>query len=220
MSVPSFLLFGLLVSFTCWLSPKAHAHPHAWIDLRVQVLFNQEKQIVGLRQAWQLDPMYSLMVLEDMQAHASEQASLDAQLDTFGAQMIQNLAAYQYFSVIYVQGQRINTRPVQDFSIRHVNGRVELMFELLLDQASDFSSGLEYRIYDPTYYIEMLHTEEAPALSLQNPPIDCQTNIISANPTQEEIDRAAALDRTQEAPDNLGVIFAETAVIRCPTTNN
>lgn len=219
MSVPSFFLFGLLVSVTCWFSPQAYAHPHAWIDLRVQVLFNQEQQIIGLRQAWQLDPMYSLMVLEDMQAHASEPASLDAQLDTFGAQMIQNLAAYQYFSAIHAQGQRMSTRPVQDFSIRHVNGRVELMFELLLDQALDASSGLEYRIYDPTYYIEMLHTEEAPALSLQNPPAECQTHIISANPTQEEIDRAAALDRTQKAPENLGIIFAETGVIRCPSVN-
>jgi ABC-type uncharacterized transport system substrate-binding protein len=47
-------LCGLLAGSTA-----ALAHPHVWVAARSEVVFDAEGRILGLRNAWEFDEMYS-----------------------------------------------------------------------------------------------------------------------------------------------------------------
>ena len=44
----------------------ADAHPHAWIDVRVTVLFDGDGAITGLRQSWLFDEFYTAFATEGL----------------------------------------------------------------------------------------------------------------------------------------------------------
>jgi len=45
----------------------ARAHPHGWIDIRTELLTDDEGRVTGLRQAWLFDELYSAFMLDDLE---------------------------------------------------------------------------------------------------------------------------------------------------------
>ena len=80
---------------------------------------------------------------------------------------------------------------------------------------SGWDMPMHYAIYDPTYYIEMVHAETDQAITLVNAPGGCRAAMKQPNPDPEQIMLAASLDRTQSAGDGLGRFFAEDVSLTC-----
>jgi ABC-type uncharacterized transport system substrate-binding protein len=74
---------------------------------------------------------------------------------------------------------------------------------------------LTYSVFDPTYYIEVLHAEGGTPIRLVDAPGNCRADRVPPNPDPQSVSLAASLDRTQSAGDGLGVFFAESVKIRC-----
>ena len=59
----------------------ARAHPHAWIDVKVKVLFDEKGRIYGLEETWVFDPLYTAFALDDRKRgkdKTPDQATIDA----------------------------------------------------------------------------------------------------------------------------------------------
>ncbi len=65
---PVFLSLGL-VAFACLAAAEATAHPHVWIDARVEVKFQEEGQIRALDVTWTFDEIYSLFAVEGLDSN-------------------------------------------------------------------------------------------------------------------------------------------------------
>lgn len=195
------------------------AHPHVWADLSVKVILDDQGRVEALRQRWRLDPFYSLVLMEELKA-AEGDAPMEARLDQLGSEIHDNLAPRGYFTEITHDGEPVETDDVREYTTMAHTDRVEFMF--LLPLAHPLTLGeapLRYRIYDPSYYIEMVHevnddqTPRADALVVTG--AECTTRIIAADPDPEQVAKASRLDRTDEAPDGLGRFFAETGEVQC-----
>jgi ABC-type uncharacterized transport system substrate-binding protein len=57
------LLLGWLVAAG---AGPAVAHPHVWIDTRIEVILNDRNEATGVRVSWTYDDLYSLYVVGDM----------------------------------------------------------------------------------------------------------------------------------------------------------
>ncbi len=76
-------------------------------------------------------------------------------------------------------------------------------------------SDIVYRIAEPTYYFEMLHAEESPAIVLKNAPPACRYRLEPPKPDAALVAYAASLGINESGGDELGIQFAETVTIRC-----
>jgi ABC-type uncharacterized transport system substrate-binding protein len=74
---------------------------------------------------------------------------------------------------------------------------------------------LIYSIFDPTYYVEILHAEIKDVIRLIDAPESCKHSLIKPDPNPEMVALAAGLDRNQSAGDTLGAIFADKVLIEC-----
>nr|WP_224104562.1 DUF1007 family protein [Halomonas aquamarina] len=200
------------------LSPLAAAHPHGWIDFSIRVLTDDDGVMRGLHQTWRMDPFYSLVVFEELTQ--VDGTSLDEGLDQLGLEIRNNLAEQHYFTDIRLDGEPLALGEASEYTARENDGRLAFTFILPLETPQPLAGHtLDYQIFDPTYYIEMVHEADGnqpdpDALVLHGEPV-CELTILGADPDPELVMQAALLDVDEEGEPGLGRHFAETGHIDC-----
>ncbi|MGO1426644.1 MAG: DUF1007 family protein [Halomonas sp.] len=199
-------------------SHDARAHPHGWIDLSVRVITDDEGVVSGLHQTWRMDPFYSLVVFEELQQ--VENASLEEGLDQLGTEIRDNLSGEHYLTEVRINDELQALGEVSEYTAMERDGRLVFMFILPLESPQPLADAtLTYQVFDPTYYIEVVHEEEGgqprdDALILQGEPA-CELSVIAADPDPERVMQAALLDKDESGEPGLGRFFAETGQVDC-----
>ncbi|GGX99362.1 membrane protein [Litchfieldella qijiaojingensis] len=199
----------------------AHAHPHGWIDLGVRVILDDQGRVEALRQRWRMDPFYSLVILEELEA-AEGDASMEARLDQLGTEIRDNLAPRHYFTELTHAGQQVALGEVSEYTVMERGGRVEFSFLLPLEAPLALEGEvMRYQVFDPSYYLEVVHEagdDETPleeALVVVGSDLACTTSIEPADPDPAKVAEAAMLDYDDQAEPGLGRYFAETGEVAC-----
>ncbi|NWG46131.1 MAG: DUF1007 family protein [Alphaproteobacteria bacterium] len=193
----------------------AQAHPHSWIDLEVSVLFDGEGRATGLRQIWLFDEYYSAFALEGFDRDgdgAPDQALVEGLI----TEMVGNLADYQYFTEATLGGEAVALGRALPQGACLTENRLEMTVEVPFATPQPVAGRpLRYAVYDPTYYIEILHSDGPASIRLEAAPAGCAATLEEPAPPPEFETLAAALDRNQTAGDTLGQHFAEWVNIAC-----
>lgn len=201
-------LFSLFV-----FGQPAFSHPHAWIDLRSRVLLNEQGQVRALELAWLFDDYYTVLVAEEL--GTGEQPTKDY-LNEIAERNLTNLREYDYFTAVTYDGERQSFGDVKTYETEVHVGRLWMRFEVPLETPIDPKAGkVTFSVYDPTYWIEIVHLEAEPILFSGEGAENCLGEIIPPNPTMEQVSLASALDVDESAGDGLGQLFAETVVVSC-----
>lgn len=198
-------------------APPAGAHPHAWIDLKSNVLFNDDGQVTGLRVHWLFDEFYTFYAIEEFDQDGDGQPDED-NLWKLAVVNLESLAEYGYFTFIKVDGVAPATGQVTEYDTFMDGERLVLIFTVdLLVPADPRSHQVTYAVYDPTYYIEITHAarSEDPIRFEGAAPEGCSFELRYPDPDEDILFFAATLDQTQSAGDGLGVYFAEEVAVLC-----
>lgn len=215
-------LAKIVVSWSLLLATAAVAHPHVWIDLRVTPVVDVQGRLTALQQAWRFDPFYSLVLLEELE-QGGPLEEIEQRYDQLAQEVVANLSRVDFFThlqqkspLLNGQQQQLKFAPVTSFTLLRIGQRLEFGFELPLQQPVALNGvQLEYKVYDPGYYIEIVHAQEQ-GFNAQALPATCKAQLHAPNPSRELIEQAYALDVDEVAQDpQLGVYFAEQLLLNC-----
>ncbi|MDF3919946.1 DUF1007 family protein [Salinicola salarius] len=214
---------GLGIALCLGEPSAALAHPHGWVDMSVEGIFDDEGNLTSLRQRWRMDPFYSQVVMEEM-ATDDDATSMAERLDALGVEIRDNLATQHNLTTITLDDDPLAQGDVSDTNTDYRDERLIYDFVLPLATPQPLAGRtLRYRIFDPTYYIEMVHEANEDgsrplpgALTLANAPEGCATVVVKATPDPQKVMEAAMLDKSETGEPNLGRFFAETGEITCP----
>ena len=191
------------------------AHPHAWIDLTSTVIFDESGWVTGLRLVWVFDDFYTLFVLEGFDIDGDGKVEPE-RLRELAATNLRNLSEYSYFTFVQSDDQPVAVGTVTDFDTLMRKGRLVLSFTVPLAEALDpAAASVSYAVYDPTYYIEVLHVGSASIVMEGQAAERCSFALIEPSPSLEAIAGAAALDRNQPVSQGLGAFFAQRIELTC-----
>ncbi|MGF1627993.1 MAG: DUF1007 family protein [Kiloniellaceae bacterium] len=191
----------------------AVAHPHAWIDLRSTVVLDAEGRVVAIEQQWLFDEFYTVFALDGLKTPADGR---DPRLVELARVNLENLRPYGYFTEVRADGAKVTLGTVKEFETALRSGRLWLRFIVPLDKSIDpRREKASFSVFDPTYYIEILHMKDDVIAFHGAGANACSGRITPPNPTTETVMLAAALDRGAKADDTLGALFAETVVVQC-----
>ena len=204
-----------LVCCLCVLSVPALAHPHAWIDYRTHVVLSDDNKITAIKEHWVFDEYYTEFALHDFDQNKSGKLDHDT-LMALAHENLNNLKDFAYFTAVEEDGRKKAMASLGDIDSYLVNGHIALDFTVRLKEPADpVHKKVDYRIYDPTYYVSMLH-DKKDAITLDGVKASaCTHELTMPKPDVAMIDAAAALDKKAVAPDELGSFFAQKVTITC-----
>lgn len=208
-------LLAALFLVICLLPLPSKAHPHAWIDVTVKVLLDDDGRVRGLHQTWLFDDFYSVFVMEGALEIGGGKISQPA-LDALLAENMNNLAEYNYFTEVSSGENQLSMLDPINATTQVIDRRLEMAFEIpLADPVSVDDIPLNYRIFDPTFYIEMVHAEKDDNVSFNDVDALCTAIITQPKPDQEKMLYASSLDQSEQGYDGLGRYFAEVVTVTC-----
>ena len=200
--IPAVLLLG---------TARAEAHPHEWLDFKVEPVFAKDGTITALHETWYFDVFYTELSLPDFDTNKNKKLDTD-ELLALARDNVANLRDFDYFTSASAGGQKIAISHA-DGVASHLAADKRIVLEFTVHFKTPVKTPLAYSIYDPSYYIEMKHFKEG-AITLSK--AGCTSSITRPNPDNVYVALAKSLDKNAVAPENLGVNFAEKAVIACP----
>lgn len=204
------LAFGFILATV---PQRAHAHPHVWIDLKSQFEFDGNGRITGLQIDWTFDEFYTAFVVSD----AGGPEAMDQEtLTEIGRRNLANLREYDYFTEFRADGA-IQALTVPDtFDMGLKDGKLWLRFSVPLETPlTPADHRISYAVFDPSYYVEILHVDGGHSLPVDSGPDGCETVLEEPNPTTEALSLAESLDRIDIAPESFGALFAERIRLKC-----
>ena len=210
----NFLKFSLLsCCFYFFLITNSFSHPHMWIDLITKVKLDDKGLVTAIKQKWVFGEFFSASLIDDI---IKNKNGINIGLKEEISKILVNLEEYDYFTIINVNSEKSNIGKVKKFNTGIEDTRIWIEFDVPLIKPVDIKlNTLTYSIFDPTYYIEMLHLEDAKINFIGNKSNNCSANIILPNPTEEAIilSKSASLDMTPDK--SIGKLFAEIISISC-----
>lgn len=206
------LLPGLVLLL--W-SAAAGAHPHGWIDLQVTVLLDESGAVIGLRENWLFDEVYSAFATEGMDGDG-DGAPDPENLQALTAVNLQQLAEWDYFTELRAGSGSIAMPEAREATTAFASGRLYMAFTLLFDEpVLRDGQPFSYAIYDPTYMAAMAHLPDGEGVRLEGGPPGCTVSIKDAEPDPDIVAYALSLDITQTTDDSLGAQFAQWVTVSC-----
>ncbi len=153
-----FAAFLLLV-----FSQTSFSHPHAFIDNRLTIVFD-DKGFAGIRVEWVFDEFFSSMIAGDYDRNQNDKLE-NSEIAAIKKEAFDNLAKFNYFTVIRIGGKPFKVKYVRDFSATMKENK--LIYEFFIPcHIRAVSSFKEIVIsqYDPTYYTDMSLDEGQPVI--------------------------------------------------------
>lgn len=187
------------------------AHPHMWIDAKVELQFDAQGQLVGIGQRWLFDEMFSSYAKQGLPM-AENKSPPQAELDQIGKRWMEALAdpLSHYFTTITHRGERLAVGDPRAVKVRWdaTADRLSLSFDLpLLNAVSPRQGAVVVSVADPTYFVA--YSLDAPdAVQAPAAPSACQAVYRPPGP----LDSASA-QRLAALPSDQGALPPDLAKI-------
>lgn len=204
-----------LAALACLPPVEVAAHPHVWIDAKVEVKFEDTGQARGLNVAWTFDEIYSLFAVEGLDSN--EDGNLEpSELAPLVQNSLKELKSWSYFTYARSAEGQVNYGEPERFEARYVDGFLTFQFELPFAAALDLSQAeLVFKLYDPTYYIALDLARDEPVVLASNAPNECTFAVgdILDQPLSQSLFETDFDD--PEKAQSLAEAFASSVTISC-----
>jgi ABC-type uncharacterized transport system substrate-binding protein len=167
---PWLRLLGILVSLILIGSP-ATAHPHVWVVLKSQIVYDEAGSVTGVRHVWTFDDVYSAFLTQDIKARRKGIFTRE-ELASIAKENIESLKDDDYFTQATINGSKAAFGAPVEYWFEQKDGSLTLFFTLPLKSATKVRT-LELAIYDPLYYIDFSFPKNNSAV-LPRAPASCK----------------------------------------------
>ncbi|MFD1746881.1 DUF1007 family protein [Rhizobium helianthi] len=176
--------YGWLAAAALIVTPlPALAHPHIFVEARMEVLADDKGHVSEVRNIWRFDEMFSSSVLLDFDKNTN--GKLDApELAELGETMRTSLADFHYFTNITMNGKNI---PVQKPDVIHVtyqDNQVLAFFAVKPGETIPLKGKLTFGIYDPSMYTSLDFPNDKDLVPEGKAFAACQQKVVRPNPDE------------------------------------
>lgn len=196
------------------------AHPHIFIETRVEVVLNDQGQVLGVEIEWTYDEFFSLILLEDLELDADLDFVLTAEEQGILEAEVMGWPAH-FSGDLLVEGPQgaaeLGMR--EKHTVNYVDGRVVEQHFRPLKEPLSAVDGASVRVFDPTYYTAYVLTGDITMTGFEG----CEALV-----TPADLDAAYSLidellygtPADQLDPDDpfpeVGANFADMITVTCP----
>jgi ABC-type uncharacterized transport system substrate-binding protein len=149
-------LLGLLAA------APAVAHPHVFVDARVETVFDAEGRITALRHVWRFDDAFSAFASQGLDTDGDGILTVD-ELKPLAKVNVDSLKDYDYFTTFRSAGRRVGFKLPTEYWLQMNDGFLTLFYTLqLMQPVNPGADGVTIDVYDPSYFVDYQMVEQNP----------------------------------------------------------
>lgn len=213
-SLPFALLLAPLLSLAG--APGATAHPHVWVAVRSEVVFDREGRISGVRHAWEFDEMYSAFAVQGLGKDGKPPTR--EELAPLAKTNVESLAEFDYFTYARQNNAKSPFKTPEDVYLEANDKKiVTLHFFLPLATPAVAKKPFSFQVYDPTYFVSF-GLEKKDPVKLAKAPAGCSVSLMEPAPlvAADNQKLSEAFFQNMSPGADFGVKLATRAIIACP----
>jgi ABC-type uncharacterized transport system substrate-binding protein len=198
----------------------ASAHPHVWIEMRSDVVFDEQGQITALNLMWTFDDAYAQMAIDGLDTNGDGVYST-SELEPLTKENIASLKDYEFFTVMRFNGQKQALGEVTEFGQIWSNDKLQLHMQVPLKTPVDPTKGeFVAKVYDPDFFIAMDFAKDEPVTAIGTMPKNCAI-VVKPVPSDAEVEQTRAMLSTKgpewkpENEEDFGALFAQPVSVQC-----
>ncbi len=214
------LTAALTTAMSLLLAGQASAHPHIWITMRSDVVFNDRAEVSGIAVEWTFDDGYAQIALDGLDTNGDGVYSQD-ELEPLTEENLKSLKDYNYFVVPRVNGKVVAIGTPVDYGQIYSNGKLELHFTIPLATPVDpHKAEFQYKVYDPEFFIAMDYVEQDPVGIIGSMPQGCRL-VVRPVVSDQQLDQTRQMLSTKGVDwkppedEDFGGMFAQPALVIC-----
>jgi ABC-type uncharacterized transport system substrate-binding protein len=217
MSLPALIRFFTFAAALACASP-AVPHPHVWVTVTSEIVFDGDGKVAGVRHAWSFDKGYSAYSTQGLDKNRDGKITPD-ELEDLVKVNLESLADFAYFTVLKADGAKLEFAPPVEGRGEFADEALVLHYYLPLKAAAKASKALLMEIFDPTYFVAFSIADGDDAVRLANAPKGCIAKVTrpaSAAATGQQQNLSENFFNSLNASSTFGSAFANKAIVACP----
>lgn len=191
----------------------AQAHPHVWVTMKSELVYDTQGRLTALKQIWTFDDAFTAFALQGMDKQKDGTYGDDV-LKPLAEVNVTSLKEYNYFVVGKTATAKLAVKDPTDYFLTYENELLTLHFTLPLDKPQPAKGTVTLEIYDPTVFVSFSFAEKDP-VTLVSAPAGCTQQVVSPSPpTSSTLSESFFSNLTSAS--SYGAQFADKITVKCP----
>jgi ABC-type uncharacterized transport system substrate-binding protein len=208
----------LLIAGALALTPAvAFAHPHIFVEARLEVVAADDGTIAELRNVWRFDEVFSSSVVMDFDKNTDLKLE-PAELAEVGKTVRDSLVDYDYYMNLTMDGKNIKVQQPDIIHVDYKEGQLLMFFAVKPAEKMPLKGKLTFGVYDPTLYTSIDFPSDNELAMVGNGFASCQHTVV--RPDADEViseNKQSLTDAFFNDPTgtNMSKLFATRLEITC-----
>lgn len=129
----------------------AFAHPHIFVEARLEIVAAPDGSIQELRNVWRFDEVFSSSVVMDFDKNTDLKLEPN-ELAEVGKTVRDSLADYDYYMNLTIDGKNITVQKPDIIHVDYKEGQLLMFFAVKPVEKMPLKGKLSFGVYDPTLY--------------------------------------------------------------------
>jgi len=129
----------------------AFAHPHIFVEARLEVVAAPDGSIQELRNVWRFDEVFSASVVMDFDKNTDLKLE-PSELAEVGKTVRDSLADYDYYMNLTINGKNITVQKPDIIHVDYKDSQLLMFFAVKPVEKMPLKGKLTFGVYDPTLY--------------------------------------------------------------------
>lgn len=161
----------------------AFAHPHIFVEARLEVVAGKDGYVQELRNVWRFDPVFSSTVMLDFDKNANLKLDPD-ELKAVGKTVRQSLADFDYYTNITQNGAPIKIAPPDVINVDFKDGQMLMFFAIKPAKPMKLQGDMTFGVWDPTLYTSIDFATDKDIIVEGDGFKACKSKVVRPNPDE------------------------------------
>jgi ABC-type uncharacterized transport system substrate-binding protein len=193
----------------------AFAHPHVWVTMHTELVYEPDGSITGVRHRWAFDDMFSAFATQGIEAKEKGKFTRE-ELSDLAKVNVESLKDYDYFTYVTADGKKTKLgEPMPGYWLDYKDAVLTLNFTLPFKTPLK-AKELKVEIYDPSIFVDFEWAKDDPVRMIGGK--GCVADVVK--PREMTYQEGKALSEIPADQPNLtmawGAQFANKILVHCP----
>ena len=190
----------------------ARAHPHVYVTMKSDIVYDAQGRMTGIRHRWTFDDMFSSYATQGL-AQKQKGVFTREELQPLAEVNVTSLKEFDFFTQGKLNGKKAEFEQPVDYFLEMTDELLTLNFTLPL-KAPDSTRDLELEIYDPSYFVAFEFAEKEPII-LKDAPAACKLSTVKLGDDSQPQILSESFFLKPDPNNPFGAQFANKIAVKC-----